>query len=306
MTAPKVRVALDEVFDLGEGPFWDPVRERLLWVDIRSGRVLVGRLEPTGRITPVDEVRFPGTVGAVAVSQAGDWVAAGTHGLLIRSADGLLAAGPRLLPPDCGRRLNDGKPDPAGRYVVGTVSLNGPSRTETLSVVDVDGTVTTLDDDLTLSNGLAWTAEGTVLYSVDTLDGVVYQRPYDPATGTAGARSVLLTISDGSPDGLCLDREGHLWIAIWGAGQVRRYAPDGRLVTTIEVPAPHTSCVAFAGPALETMVITTATQDMTDDQLAAYPLAGRVFTVEPGVPGLAQALWAGIDPSARTTKESTA
>lgn len=93
---------------------------------------------------------------------------------------------------------------------------------------------------------------------------------------------------------MCVDAEDHLWIAMWGKGEVRRYSPDGELVRTITVPAPHVSCVCFAGPHLETLVITTATQDLTEAQLNEFPLSGHLFTVQPGVRGLPQTLWSGF------------
>ena len=134
-----------------------------------------------------------------------------------------------------------------------------------------------LDDDLTLSNGLAWTADGLAMYSIDTMRRVVFARPYDPVTGEVGRRAEWLTFANGLPDGMCLDAEEHLWIAMWGLGQVHRYTPDGELVAIVEVPAPHTSSVAFAGAELDTLVVTTATQDLTDCSAPSSAL-GRLFT----------------------------
>jgi sugar lactone lactonase YvrE len=288
-------VATDESFDLAEGPVWDPIRERLLWVDIRRGTVLVGELRDDGTISIVDRVQTPGMVGAVAVSQAGDWIIAGQQGILTRSASGQLSDGPAIVPPDSGRRLNDAKVDPAGRFVVGTLIIDeSPTTTQQLVVVQPDGRLDDLDSDLTLSNGLAWSPDGSVLYSIDTVPRMLYARDYDVASGTAGPRRVLLAFDEGVyPDGMCVDADGQLWIAIWGGGQVRRYTPEGVLTRTIEVPSPHTSCVAFAGDDLATMVITSATKDLTDDQLVQFPLAGRLFTVDAGVRGLALPWWSG-------------
>ena len=134
-----------------------------------------------------------------------------------------------------------------------------------------------------------------MLYSIDTVPRLVYARDYDAATGTAGPRRVLIAFDEGvNPDGMCVDADGQLWIAIWGGGQVRRYTPDGELTRTIEVPAPHTTCVTFAGPDLATMVITTATKDLSDDDLARHPLSGRLFTVDAGVRGLPASWWSGL------------
>ena len=138
--------------------------------------------------------------------------------------------------------------------------------------------MTVIDDDLTLSNGLAWSPDGSVLYSVDTTPGIVYARPYNAVSGAWGERAVALRIANGgSPDGLCIDAAGNLWIAIWGAGQVRCYTPGGELVAAVEVPAPHVTSVAFVGPELDTLLITSAREDDS-------PSAGHLFTTRiPGV-----------------------
>jgi len=123
--------------------------------------------------------------------------------------------------------------------------------------------------------------------------GVVHGRSYDAETGIAGPRRDLFRVEDGVPDGLCVDAEGCLWIAIWGAGEVRRFTPDGRLVAVLAVPAPLTTSAAFVGPALDLLLVTTATRDMTPDQRAAWPDAGRLFLARPGVSGAPVAPWAG-------------
>jgi len=289
------RVATVEAFDLAEGPIWDAAGDRLLWVDINAGLVLAGTLTAAGMIEVRERVELGETVGAVAPGPDGSWLVAGAERLHVRSREGHVTPGPRVLPPDSGRRLNDGKPEPGGRYVVGSLSLTGASTTEELVVVDGAG-VHRIDTDLTLSNGLAWSADGRTMFSVDTLRRVVYRRGWDPATGSAGQRDVFVRLAAGSPDGICLDESEHLWVAIWGLGQVHRYAPDGTLAGVVEIPAPHTSSVAFAGPALETLVITTARSDLAPDELAQYPGSGHLFTLEPGVRGLPVARWAGPVP----------
>jgi sugar lactone lactonase YvrE len=293
-TVTTARPANAETCELGEGPVWDAARNRLLWVDIRRGLVLVGELRDGDEIKIVERVTFGETVGAVAVSESGDWLVAGAEELLIRTSEGTVTRGPRLLPASSGRRLNDGRPDPAGRFVVGSLSLGGASHTEVLVRIDEDGDIRSLDDDLTLSNGLAWTADGTRMYSIDTLRRVVFARSYEPDTGGVGARTEFLRFEGGFPDGMCLDAEEHLWIAMWGLGRVHRYSPDGELVAIVEVPAPHTSSVAFAGPDLDLLVITTATQELTETQVAEFPESGRLFITRPGVRGLPQTPWNGL------------
>jgi sugar lactone lactonase YvrE len=294
MNPNSVRVAHPQVHELAEGPLWDPIRARLLWVDIRRGRVYSADLSPDGLLEICDELALDETIGAVAVSPSGAWLIAGAEQLYVRDEDGAVHPGPRMLTSAPARRLNDGKPDPLGRYLVGSLSLAGPSNQEKLLQVDLDGSITTIDDDLTLSNGLAWSRDGSRLYSIDTERRIVFVRAYDVASGRVGPRSVHLFVDDGYPDGMCMDAEEHLWIAMWGLGRVHRYSPTGELVASIDVPAPHTSSVAFAGPDLDVLVITTATQDLDDEQLELFPHSGRIFTVRPGVRGLPQPLWAGF------------
>ncbi|WP_426738211.1 SMP-30/gluconolactonase/LRE family protein [Plantibacter sp. 2H11-2] len=295
------RVANDAVHILAEGPVWDAKRSQLLWVDIRRGLVAFGRLVGDGSVAITDERRFDETVGAVAVSTDGDLLIAGAESLLVQSAAGDLHRGPWILPPDSGRRLNDGKVDPAGRFLIGSLDLTDAGLSgETLTIIDSDATIRVLDSDLTLSNGLAWSTNGRTLFSVDTLSRIVYRRSYDSEHGTTGGRQVFLQLSSGYPDGMCMDAEDHLWIALWGLGEVHRYSPDGDLVAIVETTAPHTSSVAFAGPLLDTLVITTATQGLNTNELHEHPDSGKLFTVTPGVLGAPVAHWGGFTASPNT------
>jgi sugar lactone lactonase YvrE len=194
-------------------------------------------------------------------------------------------------------RLNDGACDPAGRFLVGSMSLDDRTGEECLYRIEHDGTVTIIDDDLTLSNGLGWSPDATTMYSVDTIPGIVWARRYDAGGGAWGRRRAALQIDDGSPDGLCVDSDGGLWIAIHGAGQVRRYTPSGERTATVDLPAPHTTSVAFVGPQLDTLLITSAFDELAHDRRSAFPLSGHLFTTRiPGVIGLPATPWAGPPP----------
>ena len=148
-----------------------------------------------------------------------------------------------------------------------------------------------IDADLQMSNGLAWSPDGAVLYSVDTTPGQVWKRSYDPLTGSSGARCPAFRVLDGSPDGICVDTDGNLWVAVWGPGEVRHLTPSGELLDVVKVPAPYTSCVTFAGPQLDLLVISTAIDDMTAEQLAAYPESGSLFLADVGARGLRTSPW---------------
>jgi sugar lactone lactonase YvrE len=284
--------ATTERFRLGEGPVWDAPRDRLLWVDIEGGAVLEGVLD-AGAVTVTGRTGFDGMVGAVAVADDGTLLVAAQEHLVVVHPDGTREDGPRVVPAGERRRLNDGGTDPAGRFLVGTLSLAGPSEREVLVRLEADGRLTVLDDDLALSNGLAWSVDGRRMFSVDTLRGTVSVRDYDPGSGAAGPRRVHLRLEGGLPDGIAMDAADHLWVAVWGGAEVRRYAPDGALVERVATGAPNTSSVAFAGAELRVLVVTTATSELSQAQLLAHPDSGRVFTVPVDVPGLPVAPWRG-------------
>jgi sugar lactone lactonase YvrE len=285
-------VATDQSFSLAEGPLWDPRRQRLLWVDINAGTVHEGRLEP-GRVVPTETHRVADTVGAVVCSEAGDLLIAGLHELIVRRASGAIETGPDVVIPVSSRRLNDGACDPAGRFLVGTLDRTGAQDHEVLVRVERDNTLTTIDDDLSLSNGLAWSPDGHLMYSVDSIPGTVWVRDYDATSGEVGKRRPLLEFTDGLPDGMCTDIAGYLWVAVHGRGQVRRFTPDGDLVGVVDVAAPLTTSVAFVGDAYDQLLITSGSEGVSEPDLAAYPDSGRLFLVDVGVTGFPATPWAG-------------
>ncbi|MEQ3552640.1 SMP-30/gluconolactonase/LRE family protein [Pseudonocardia nematodicida] len=286
-----LKPATDQAFRLAEGPVWDAVRNRLLWVDILDGVVMQGVLDADGRIQAGPMWRSRDMIGAVAVADDGRIVVAARETIAVLRPDGSMMDGPRVIPAGARRRLNDGAIDPGGRFVVGTLSLDKPSMGETLVRWEDDGSLTVIDGDLTLSNGVAWSADGRVMYNVDTMRGVVFTREYDPVSGAAGQRHVHLRLDGGHPDGIAVDAEDHLWIAMWGAGEVRRFSPHGSPIGRLRLPAPHSSSVAFAGPDLRTLIVTTARAELTAEQLRAAPDSGRLFSARVDVPGLPVPAW---------------
>ena len=285
-------------FLLAEGPVWDAARHRLLWVDIRAGTVHQGVLDGAV-VVPGEPLRqVDGMVGAVAVAEDGTLLVAEQEVLAVLGPDGERRELVRVVPAGEQRRLNDGATDPAGRFLVGTLSLTDPSPGkppgEVLVRLEDDGSLTTLDDDLALSNGLAWSRDGRRFWSTDTGRQTVFVRDHDPATGAVGERRTHLHLDEGYPDGCAVDAEDHLWVAVFGAGQVRRYSPDGALVATVDVPAPHTTSVAFAGDDLRTLVITTGSVELSEDERRNHPLSGHLFTVRTEVPGVPVTFWRGL------------
>jgi sugar lactone lactonase YvrE len=285
--------ASEAVYELAEGPLWDPVRKRVLWVDIPAGQVCEGHLGDDGaRVVTTVTHQFANTVGAVATAQDGRLLVAGDKRLMMIDGDGV-RYGPQVIPSVDANRFNDGKCDPAGNFVVGTLSLDGTDDRQML--LHADGSrIRVIDDDLGLSNGLAWSVDGGTLYSVDTVRGNVWRRSYDAGTASWAGRQLLFQISEELPDGMCVDVEGNLWIALWGAGQVRRYSPKGEVLAVVDVAAPHTSSVCFVGDRLDSLLITTARAELTPAQRQQYPLSGRLFTVAVDTCGAPAPLWNGI------------
>ncbi len=283
--------ASPDAYEVGEGPVWDAERQRVLWVDVNAGHAYAGSLDRDG-VRPDERIELHESLGAIACSAAGDLVIAGRRRVYYQDRGGVRRPGVQVIPDDKPSRFNDAGCDPAGRFLVGTLSTNGTTGSDLLVRIE-DDVATTIDDDLTLSNGLAWSPDGRVMYSIDTRPGVVWSRSYGP-DGVVGPRSEFLRITEGGlPDGLCVDAAGNLWIAVWGAGQVRCYSPSGAWIATVDVAAPNTSSVAFIGRDLETLLITTAFEGMTTEQRDRYPDSGRLFAVDVGVLGLPVPPWSG-------------
>ncbi|MDB5267406.1 MAG: hypothetical protein JWP58_446 [Hymenobacter sp.] len=270
---------------LGEGALWNPETAELYWVDI-EGRALHVFDPATGH-----DRRYPvgKRIGTVVPMRNGNALVAlqtGIHEIDLRT--GLLT---RLADPvtDQYLRFNDGKCDPAGRLWVGTFDLMLRPHAGTLYRFDPDGSTHVMLRRVTNSNGIAWSLDQRTLYYIDTPTLAVQAFDYDNATGNIAHPRVVVRIPEGSggPDGMTIDAEGQLWVALWGAGRVHRYDPaTGALRQVITVPAPFTSSCAFGGPGLETLFITTARGGLTPQQLAEFPLSGDVFAVRPGVAGV--------------------
>ncbi|WP_184791757.1 SMP-30/gluconolactonase/LRE family protein [Streptomyces sp. 3211] len=280
---------------LTEGPVWHAGRGDLLWVDITAGLVhrapLVARDDDSGLPDLGDRttISLDRPVGAVALCASGGLLAAAATSFLRVDEAGAATEFAAPAVPDDGtpRRFNDAKCDPSGRLLAGTMAYDATPGAGTLYRLDPDGTVTTVLSPVTISNGLGWSPDGRLLYYADSPTHRVDVFDHDPATGTLSARRPFADTSPaGMPDGLAVDTEGRVWVAVWGAGQVRAYTPDGALHAVVTVPASQVSSCAFAGPDLDLLIITTAADGLTAAQLAAQPHAGRIFICRPGATGL--------------------
>jgi sugar lactone lactonase YvrE len=292
--------AAPDPVDHAEGPAWDAARGELLWVDIPNGQVHRAEVSDGGELTEVGAAHGGDTVGFVVPAAAGGWVLGAGGGITRLSPDGTARvlidlAGEGGSPDDGGTRMNDGGCDAAGRFFGGTMAFDQRPGAGSLYRLDLDGTVTTVVEGLTVSNGLGWSPDGRTAYLADSGPGLVHAFAYDPGSGAMTDQRVLLDFSrqDGVADGLTVDDEGCLWTALWGGGQVRRWSPEGDLLAVVDVPIPQVSCCAFAGPGLDLLVISTSAEGMDDAERQRMPDAGRLFTVRPGVTGPAKAPYRG-------------
>jgi sugar lactone lactonase YvrE len=276
----------------GEGPTWDAERGELLWVDIAQGLVRRAVVSARGDLSEVACDRGGGTVGFVIPAVAGGWLLGADGGITHLSEDGearvlLALAGEGGGPDDGGTRMNDGGCDRAGRFFAGTMAFDERPGAGSLYRLDLDGVVTTVLDELSISNGLAWSPDDRTVYLADSGPGLVWAFDYDLDAGTFSRQRVLLDFAaqDGVADGLTVDDEGCLWTALWGGGQVRRWSPEGELLAVVDLPVPQVSSCAFAGPARDLLVISTSAEGLDEAARAAQPDAGRLFTARPGVTG---------------------
>ncbi len=283
--ASDVDVAVRIECELGEGPRWDPDGRRLLFVDVLAGRLLAASEE--GEL--VLDRTIGQALGAVNRTSDGGLVLCARDGVYLAARDG---SGQSLLAPieadSPESRMNDAACDPAGRLWAGTMAFDATPDAGTLYRVDADGSVTTMVSALTISNGLGWSPDAQRMYFVDSPTRRIDVLDYDLATGTVTNRRALVEITDtpGVPDGLTVDADGGIWVALWAGSQVRRYAPDGSLTDIIDLPVDQPTSCAFGGDSGDVLYITSARLGLTDRQLVTSPAAGSVLACRPGYRGL--------------------
>jgi sugar lactone lactonase YvrE len=269
--------------ELAEGPVWDAARGLLRWVDILPGHVHA--LDPVSGVHGSFAAGQP--VGTVGLTRGGGLVLALAGGFALSGPDGQdLRPFGDLFVDRSVSRFNDGKPDPWGGFWAGTMAVPEDSGVPgSLYRLSPDGAVAELIGSVALSNGLDWTDDRRVFYYADSLAGGVDAFATDPDTGALSGRRRFAEVSGGMPDGLTLDAEGCLWLAVWGSSELRRYTPDGRLDTAVKLPVSQVTSAAFGGADLSTLYITTARENFTPADLREQPHAGDIFACTPGVTG---------------------
>ena len=264
---------------LGEGPVWHHVEQVFYWIDI-SGNLLHRLDLSSGKD---QSFNMGSMIGAVVPVENGGVVVAMETGIYRFNAPDQfqkLVDFPTDSAPNT--RFNDGKCDPSGRLWIGTMDKNAKPHQGKLYRMDHGKLVAVLEN-ISISNGLGWSPDGQTMYYIDTFEQTVYAFDFDVMHGDISNKRIFITIPEsmGSPDGMTVDSTGKLWIALWGGGGVACFDPQtGQLLDRIEVPALNITSCEFGGPDLKTLLITTAKEELNEEQLQKYPLSGQVFYVE--------------------------
>ncbi len=290
----RISVVADVKPLLGEGPLWDAEGTRLYFIDALGRRVF----RCTEHGAEVRAWTVPSRIGAIALRRAGGAVVAlrdGFHALDFN--DGAVTPLVNPEPDQPGNGLNDGKVDPAGRFICGSMDLGETAPTGNLWSLAPDLSVTRLDTGIICSNGPCWSPDGRTFYFADSFSGFIRAYDYDPETGVATNRRdhIAVDISrGGAPDGATVDAEGGLWSATVFDGRVFRYAPDGTVDRIIEMPVCKITSVAFGGPDLDRLYVTSMAEPPLPQYPGDGPLRGSLFVIDGlGVRGRPEPRFAG-------------
>nr|WP_068892147.1 SMP-30/gluconolactonase/LRE family protein [Pedobacter panaciterrae] len=273
---------------LGESPMWHNERQSCFWVDI-EGFVIYEYSLPDKKYS---QYQLSKRVSLVVKGNTADELIVGLQGGVGRF--NLVTETLSMLTTELNvdwnsYRCNDGGCDNMGRLWISTTELKHKADAGALYCIDKDLKVAEKLDKLSISNGMAWSADNKRLYHTDSVTGAVKSYLYDEFTGDLEFERIVVQVPSekGVPDGIALDAEGKLWIALWGGYGVGRFDLDsGKMLSFIQVPAPHVSSCAFIGEGLDRMIITTAKKDMSESDLKEFPESGHVFIVDPGVTGV--------------------
>ncbi|WP_199432354.1 SMP-30/gluconolactonase/LRE family protein [Qaidamihabitans albus] len=266
------------VAEHGEGPVWFARRGSLAWVDMLRGDVLTLDADgATGRwhVGTVAAALRPRTRGGAVLALERGFALADELGGPVRDMDPLWT--------DETVRMNDGGCDPDGRFYCGSMAYEKRTGAGALYRLDPSGSAERVLSGVTVSNGFAFSPDGGTAYYVDTPTGGIDAFDYDHDRGLTGRRRLVDVASPGQPDGLTVDEEGHLWIALWGGSAVHRYRTSGALDAVVELPVSQVTACAFGGAELDRLYVTTSRQGA---DLGAQPTAGALFAAVPGVRGL--------------------
>lgn len=283
-----VRPLTDVSCVLGEGPVWSGADQALYWIDIEGQAVH----RWAWGASDTESWQLPALVGCLAIRERGGLVVAlrtGIHTLDLNSAQLDFVVDPEVDLP--GNRYNDGTVDPAGRFWIGGMVLTGEPRSAGLYRIEPDGRYHRVLSGLGCSNGIGFSPDAKIMYHTDSETRTITAYDVDIETGEI-FRPRNFVVDDGcTPDGLTVDAQGFVWSAKWDGARLVRYAPDSSIDRIVPLPIQRPTSVAFGGPDLRTLFITSARTGMSPGELAGQPLAGRLLVIDDvGVAGLREPL----------------
>jgi sugar lactone lactonase YvrE len=272
---------------LGEGALWSELNKKLYWVDI-EGRTF-NMFDPLiFENKAFDTGKRVGTV--VPIDNSHVLLALEDGIVTLNLFDGTIKYQVETdIHQNYNRRFNDGKCDPKGRFWVGTFSMDGIREVSSLYCIGRDFIIEEKISGVSISNGIVWSADENFMYYIDTPTNQIVQYDFAPHSGEIRNKKAIIEIpfDMGSPDGMTIDEEGMLWVALWdGFGVVRCDPSTGKILQKINVPAPKVTSCAFGGENLNTLFITTASVEMNDEELDRFPLSGGIFSIDVNVKGL--------------------
>jgi len=284
---PNPSIASEQLCTLGESPIWSVKEQALYWVDIVKTRI--HRLNPLNG--HVDQWQMKFQIGSIGLANGSHLIAGTRQGLgFIKLSDGSfdLIADPEGNGKNNLVRMNDGKVDRRGRFWCGGIEDPGCSEIASLYRLDPDHTVHNMESSIAISNAICWSPDDLTMYFADSLKAEVWAYDFDATEGTIHNRRVFIDMTDeaGVPDGATVDSDGFLWIALFGAGMVKRYDSNGKAERTVRFPVSQTSCPAFGGVDMKTLFVTTASQNFKPDDFKREPNAGALFSLETNVKGI--------------------
>ena len=283
---------LDVRASLGECPVWCSNDQSLYWVDISAPSL--NRFDPATAINTA--WKMPESIGSFTLRKAGGFVAALRSGFWLIDRDGRLERKLIDAPYDSTHhRFNDGRADAQGRFWAGSMNEKRDANTARLYRLDPNLKLSAMIDDIMISNGLAFSPDGRILYHADTPARTVHAYDFDETAGTLSNRRIFIRFEaeNDRPDGAAVDREGCYWSALYRGGKVVRISPGGTLIGEYELPAQCPTMCAFGGPDLRTLFVTSARQMRDPEELARLPQSGGIFAMRVETPGLPEPRFAG-------------
>lgn len=272
-------IVLDHICKLGEGPVWDAEQKKIWWLDIVQGEI-----HQFNTITKQHSSFKAGEmIGCIVPREQGGFIAGLENGIGFIDVENNEVM--HLINPEEGlnNRCNDGKADAEGRFWVGTMSKTEEENMGNFYMVDADLSIQKKLEHVSISNGLAWNDDNTILYYINTPTNYIFAFDFDMETGSINNQRVVvdLTHEKGFADGMTIDEEGMLWVAFYDGWRVARYNPvTGDLLQQVDLPVANATCCTFGGENLTDLYITTASKEMSDEALQQQPHAGKLFVVK--------------------------